>query len=356
MRLLLVDDDPGLRALVRVTFDDISVDIDEADSVAAARKQLAHARPDVIVLDVLMPGESGLDFCRALKADPETASIPVVLLSGSVGAASRVTTEAGADAFLPKPFSPLQLLAVVERLAGGSEPIPLVPQLEKRADNAQLMMYARDLRQILELERAQRRLVQEAYHQTVAALADALATKDTGTRAHSHRVQVYALELARAVDPALVEDPSLEYGFLLHDVGKIGIPDQILLKPGPLNDDERRLMQQHPVLGDQMLSGIAFLQGEGISIVRSHHERWDGRGYPDGLEGTSIPIAARVFAVADALDAMTTDRPYRPAGSWADAAREIEAQSGTQFDPSIVNAFRRSQGLLQQVHSELQVA
>jgi response regulator RpfG family c-di-GMP phosphodiesterase len=355
MRLLLVDDDPSLRALVRATFEDVS-EIAEAESAEAARAEIAYARPDVIVLDIVMPRESGIDLCRELKANPETAAIPVVLLSGSVEDAAAHTDEAGADAYLTKPFSPLQLLDVVRRLAGREEQMPLAGAVASDADDAQLLLYARDLRKMLELERAQRRLVQQAYRATVEALADALATKDTGTRAHSHRVQRYALELARAVDPALGEDPGIEYGFLLHDLGKIGVPDLILGKPGPLTDEESRLMQQHTIFGEQMLRGVAFLQGEGIAVVRSHHERWDGGGYPDGLAGTDIPAAARVFAVADALDAMTSDRPYRKSCSWDAAGREIVAETGLQFDPAVVDAFTRCEERLRQARRELVVA
>ena len=356
MRLLLVDDDAGLRALVRTTFDDVGVDVVEAESAAAARESIGDRRPDVIVLDVVMPRESGLDLCRELKRAPATAAIPILLLSGS-GEAGRKTGEAGgADAFLPKPFSPLQLLGVVERLAAGRAALPLADTSPREGEDAQLLMYARDLRHLLELERAQRRLLQESYRETVGALADALATKDTGTRAHSQRVQWYALELARSVDPELVDDPSIEYGFLLHDVGKIGIPDAILIKPAPLAAEERRLMQQHTVLGEQMLRRVAFLQGEGLAVVRSHHERWDGRGYPDGVGGADVPVTARVFAVADALDAMTSDRPYRPAGSWAAAAREIVAASGTQFDPAVVRAFVAAEPRLRRVRRRLAAA
>ena len=352
MRILLVDDDPGLRALVSATFDDVGVDVVEADSAAAARAAIAEEPPDVIVLDVVMPRESGLELCRKLKLSPETASIPIVLLSGAADVEARRSSASGADAYLSKPFSPLQLLAVVERLAGG-EDVPPLEQLPRDGADAQLLMYARDLRQLLELERAQRRLIQLAYRETVGALTDALATKDTGTSAHSQRVRRYAVEVARAIDPALAEDPSVESGFLLHDVGKIGIPDSILGKPAALTDDERRLMQQHPVLGEQMLHSVAFLQGEGLAVVRSHHERWDGGGYPDGLEGTDIPLAARVFAIADALDAMTTTRPYRRAGSWAAAAQEILAQKGTQFDPAVVKVFAECETELRRVAHEL---
>ena len=188
--------------------------------------------------------------------------------------------------------------------------------------------------------------------ETVGALASALDSKDTGTREHSQRVQHYAVVLAQAVEPELTADPSTEYGFLLHDVGKIGIPDEILRKPRPLSERERRLMETHTVLGEQVLGGVAFLQGEGMRIVRSHHERWDGGGYPDGLEGTDIPLSARVFAVADALDAMTSNRPYRQARPWKSAGEEILAESGRQFDPRVVEAFVEHEGSLRSIQRE----
>ncbi len=347
-----MDDDAGLRELVRTTFQLVDVEVDEAESAQQAELLLWQRRPDVVVLDVRMPGESGLELCRRLKANPETRAIPVVILSGSVDTGSRAVVEAGADASLPKPFSPLQLLAVVERLAGGLDPVPLGGVAPAGAD-AQLLLYARDLRNLLEIERRQRSLLESAYRETVTALAGALESKDLGTREHSQRVARYALELLRAVEPSLADDPSVEYGFFLHDVGKIGIPDAVLQKPGPLDDDERALMQTHTTLGEQMLHGIPILQGKGLEIVRSHHERWDGTGYPDQLEQEEIPTTARVFAVADALDAMTSDRPYRRAQPWSHAAQEIERESGGQFDPVVVQAFRRIEPKLRAVHRTL---
>ena len=340
MRLLIVDDDAGLRALFRTTFEVVDVEVEEAANGIDALASIRRGRPDAVVLDVRMPGMDGLELCRRIKADPALAGVSVVLLSGSGEEGYAGAQEVGADAFMLKPFSPLELLNVVGRVTGGLGPAPPRPlAAEDAGGGQQILLYARDLRHLLEIERGQRALLENAYQETVAALASALESKDTGTRAHSQRVQRYALELARQIDSDLVEDPSAEYGFLLHDVGKIGIPDRILQKPGPLNDGERRLMRTHTVLGEQMLGGVAFLQGEGLRIVRSHHERWDGAGYPDGIAGSDIPLAARIFAVADALDAMTSDRPYRPALDWSNAGREIVRESEGQFDPAVVSAF-----------------
>jgi response regulator RpfG family c-di-GMP phosphodiesterase len=358
LRILLVDDDPALRTLLRTTFEVADVDVAEAHSAEAARRRIRASRPNVIVLDVNMPGTTGLELCAELKADPQTSDIPIILLTGSAGGTSAAAKRAGADAFVRKPFSPLELLSVAERLAGGLYGVPFRASKKRGGGpEEELLLYARDLRHLLEVERGQRELLQSAYLQTVSALASALESKDTGTRAHSQRVQSYASALARSVGENVVgRDPSTPYGFLLHDVGKIGIPDGILLKPGPLSPAERRRMQTHTVLGEAMLSGVAFLKGEGLKIVRSHHERWDGRGYPDGLSADQIPLGARIFAVADALDAMTSHRPYRRALSWQTARTEILAQRKRQFDPDIVDAFVSAESHLKEIRRELAAA
>jgi response regulator RpfG family c-di-GMP phosphodiesterase len=358
VRILLVDDDPALRTLLRTTFEVADVDVTEAESADGARRRIRAVRPDVVVLDVNMPGTTGLELCAELKADPATREIPIILLTGSTGGTSSAAKTAGADAFVRKPFSPLELLSVAERLAGGLYGVPF-RATKKRSGGPQeeLLLYARDLRHLLELERGQRELLQSAYMETVSALASALESKDTGTRAHSQRVQSYATALARAVGEAnVVRDPSAPYGFLLHDVGKIGIPDGILRKPGPLSAAERRRMQTHTVLGEAMLSNVAFLKGEGLKVVRSHHERWDGRGYPDGLAGDEIPLGARIFAVADTLDAMTSHRPYRRAMSWQAARTEILGQRKRQFDPHVVDAFLAAETDLKGIRRELAAA
>jgi ribonuclease P protein subunit RPR2 len=355
MRLLLVDDDAGFRSLLRATFEVVDIDVEEAENAAEALSAIRGRTPDVVVLDVQMPGQSGLELCRALKDDPRTREIGIVLLTGSEGGNSSNAIAAGADAFLLKPFSPLELLAIVERLAGGLHASPFRSQ-KARGDEEQLLLYARDLRHLLEIERGQRILLENAYHDTVAALASALESKDTGTRAHSERVQRYALALTQTLGATFADERGVEYGYLLHDVGKIGIPDQILQKPGPLTPVERRLMQTHTVLGEQMLGGVAFFHGEALTVVRSHHERWDGKGYPDRIAGGEIPLGARIFAVADTLDAMTSNRPYRAALDWGTAEQEITQLSGKQFDPDVVDAFRASSAQLRDVHAEFSVA
>jgi response regulator RpfG family c-di-GMP phosphodiesterase len=349
MHVLVVDDDTSLRTLIRTSFEAGDMRVDEADSASAAAEKIAASPPDVVVLDIAMPGTDGVTFCRRLKADPATRDIAVVLLTGS----TELTGEtAGADAFLRKPFSPLSLLATVERL-GARGVVDVAPPTVAHPADKQLLLYAQDFRRLLDLERGQRLLLQNAYRETAVALAHALEAKDTGTGAHSQRVHRYATELAAAVDPSLPQDPSLEYGFILHDVGKMAIPDALLAKPEPLSPSERRVLETHPILGEQMVGNAALLRGQGASVVRSHHERWDGGGYPDGLAGEEIPLGARIFSVADALDAITTDRPYRRARSWPDAVDEIVREAGTQFDPDIVDLFRDREEALRRVYYEV---
>ena len=355
MRILLVDDEPALRELLRATFEGADVTVDEAESGLEAEARIKRRRPDVIVLDLRMPGMSGAELCKRLKANERTKEIPIVLLTGADPEEARRAQHAGAAALVHKPFSPLDLLAVVERVSGRT-PVPRRPRRAKPADK-ELVLYARDLRHLLDVERGQRTLLEESYLATVTSLASALESRDTRTGAHSQRVQRYALELLDMIDPGSVaRNPGLQYGFLLHDIGKIAIPDEILQKPGPLSRSERQRMQTHTVLGEQMLGGVAVLKGEGLRVVRSHHERWDGGGYPDKLSGTEIPLAARVFAVADALDAMTSDRPYRRKLKWTVAHEEILSQSGKQFDPAVVEAFREREAALREAQRELALA
>ena len=202
----------------------------------------------------------------------------------------------------------------------------------------QLERYAADLRETFKEERARAHELHTSYMLTVRALASAVEARDAYTGRHAERVASYGLEVARAAGMALSDEPQIEFGFLLHDVGKVAVPDAILFKPGPLTPAERLIIEQHPLTGSEIVRDIGFL-GAARDVIRYHHERWDGKGYPDGLANTDIPLSARVFAVADTLDALTTNRPYRRASSFAKARAMIVRDSGTHFDPDVVAAF-----------------
>jgi len=347
-RILLVDDDPGLRLLLRTTLAADEYAIEEAASAEEAAELARFWQPALVVLDVNLPGSSGLAFCKQLKERSSFGSPHVVLLTGGETSAEEGRA-AGADVLLRKPFSPLDLMSAIDSVLQSEVALPTGAE----AGSDQLLAYARDLRETVQAERAQRRLLQQAYRQTISTLTDALDAKSRATGHHSLRVQRYAVELTEAVEPRLLDDPSLEYGFLLHDIGKIAIPEAILEKRGALESEERLVMQRHPLIGTELLSGVPMLEGEGLQVVRSHHERWDGQGYPDGLRGEEIPPVARIFAVADTLDAMTTDRPYRMRCGWERAVDEILRESGRQFDPDVVRAFATRAQRLHRTQLEL---
>jgi HD-GYP domain-containing protein (c-di-GMP phosphodiesterase class II) len=209
---------------------------------------------------------------------------------------------------------------------------------QAHARQRQLERYAADLREVFKQERARAQELRRSYIATVRALSNAVEARDAYTGKHAERVAAYGMELARCCGLAVEDSPQIEFGFLLHDVGKVAVPDAILFKSGSLTEEEYALVRRHPVIGSEILRDIDFL-GEGKLVVRHHHERWDGAGYPDGLAGDTIPLAARVFAVADALDALTSDRPYRRASSFADARHEVLRGAGSQFDPVVVAAY-----------------
>jgi len=203
---------------------------------------------------------------------------------------------------------------------------------------AQLVNYARDLRIVYRAERSRREELERAYRATLTALSRALDLRDTETEEHSERVGRYAMAIARALRLDGQSLDALQWGAILHDVGKIGIPDSVLRKPGPLDDHEWAIMRRHPRMGYELLQAVDFLQPS-LPVVLHHHEKWDGSGYPDHLSGESIPLLARVFAVADAFDAMTSWRPYKAALPPETALARIRTDSGTHFDPGIVASF-----------------
>ena len=200
----------------------------------------------------------------------------------------------------------------------------------------QLERYAADLREVFQQERKRSQELRRSYKATVLALANAVEARDAYTGKHAQRVAAYGLRVAHAA--GIEVDAQIEFGFLLHDIGKVAVPDSILFKPGPLTEPERELVRTHPDVGLAILRHIDFLD-DAKAVVRHHHERWDGTGYPDGLCAEAIPVPARVFALADTLDAITSERPYRGAASFADARKLIVPEAGTQFDPAVVAAY-----------------
>jgi len=218
--------------------------------------------------------------------------------------------------------------------------------MDNELATAQALKYAEELHELYAREREQRARaedavarLEESYATTVRALAAALELRDDGTGAHAERVTALAMRLAHDSAPELCSDPELEYGFLLHDIGKIGVPDAILLKSGPPTRRELEEMRYHPILGERIVATVPYLGGTAREIVTANHEHWNGGRYPRGLAGERIPIAARIFSIVDAYDAMTNDRPYRNALGHAVAVNEILGGSGSQFDPDLVDAF-----------------
>jgi HD-GYP domain-containing protein (c-di-GMP phosphodiesterase class II) len=217
--------------------------------------------------------------------------------------------------------------------------------VEFLALHAQVAVFAREISQLYKAERLRSRELElaiaatrETYVATMKSLAQVVEAKDATTRGHLDRTQAYGLALARRVAPELAGRPEVAYGFFLHDIGKVGVPERVLCKPGPLTDEEWEVMRAHPMIGAQIVEPIRFL-GAAVEIVRSHHEWFDGTGYPRGLRGEQIPLAARIFSVADSFDAMTSDRPYRAPLPFDMAIDEVRAGAGTQFDPVVVAAF-----------------
>jgi response regulator RpfG family c-di-GMP phosphodiesterase len=346
-RILVIDDDRLLCELIRTTFELEGFEVDTAYDVIEAERSLVESRPDAILLDIGLPGIDGIFYLERLRETPTTRRIPIVAISGSEEA-GRAARKAGAEAFLRKPFSPLELIALTT---------PLIRQAGLgEIDRGTDMVDAANLNRLIEIGRRQHQLLTEAYAQTVAVLASALESRDFGTSRHSRRVTSYATRLTLEVAPNLLDDPSLEWGFLLHDVGKIGIPDGILLKPGRLTAPERRRMQEHAELGERLLAHVPLLNQEGARVIRSHHERWDGNGYPDRLSEESIQLDARIFAVVDSLDAMTDARPYREPVGWDAAAEEIRRCRGNQFDPDVVDGFEACEPDLYRLYEAEQIA
>jgi putative nucleotidyltransferase with HDIG domain len=329
-RVLIVDDEPAVRGIVAAMLEHSGYAPSTASGADDALAQLKQdPECDLVLADVMMPGTDGLSLLDEISADhPE---IPVVLFSAVHDI--HVATNAfrrGASDYLLKPFERAQLLNVVTRA------------LDHGRIRRQNAAYRMNLEGIILARTAKLRAamsdLERSYDVTLEAMGDALDLRDAETEGHSKRVTAYTIALAREMGVPPDELKTIARGAFLHDIGKIATPDRVLLKPGKLDSDETVIMRQHCQRGYEMVRKIPFLR-EASEIVYAHQESFDGTGYPRGLSGDQIPLGARIFAIADTLDAMTSDRPYRKGMRFEQARTEIARCAGTQFDPAIVDVF-----------------
>lgn len=322
-RILVVDDEETIRNLLAEKLLDMGYKCEKAaDGAECLEKFKNDNLYDVILLDIQMPRLNGIETLKHLKnINPD---ISVVIISASRDIEDvRSALKLGAYDFIFKPFNIFDVESVVERAV----------------ERSNLLKQNRDYQHNLEEKVvSQTRELVKLYSGSLEAMVRALDLREKETGFHSYRVTEYSIRLARKlkVNDSFVS--SLAKGALLHDIGKIGVPDKILLKPDSLVPEEWKVMKTHPRLGYDLLKKIDFLE-DAAMIVLHHHEHFDGNGYPDGLSGKNIPLGARIFSIVDALDAMTSDRVYREAFSFQKAFDIIGSASGSQFDPSIVNAF-----------------
>jgi len=331
--ILVVDDEPLNLQLLKAMLMPLGYDVSLAENGGECIRKAEECHPDVILLDVMMPGMDGFEVVKMLKENEETRIIPVVMVTALRGMENGVSAlESGADDFLTKPVDKTELRARVRSL------------LKVKKYNEYMINYQKKLeeevaRRTEELRRAFQK-IKLASLDTIYRLSRAAVYKDEGTGAHIQRMAHYAAEIARGLE--LDEDTveTVLYADPTHDIGKIGIPDRILLKPGKLDSEEWETMKTHTTIGAKILEGsdAEFIK-MGATVALTHHEKWDGSGYPRGLAGTDIPLAGRITAVADAFDALLSRRPYKEPIPFEEAVRIVEKGKGSHFDPEIVEVF-----------------
>lgn len=292
-KILVVDDNVAVRELLAELLRVQGFEVMTASDGQAALAEFSRQQPDLILLDVVMPGLDGFEVCRRLKQDPEHRLTPVVLVTGLSATEDRVRgIEAGADDFLSKPVDRTELFARVRSLLS----------LKAHTD---------------ELERAEAVLF---------ALARSIEGKDPYTEGHCERLSDYSTRLGSRVGFAEEQLTALRRAGTVHDIGKVAVPDAVLLKPGPLTPEEQAIIRQHPVVGERICAPLKSFR-QVLPIIRHHHEKLDGTGYPDGLKGEAIPVTARVLQIVDVYDALTTERPYKKALPVADALAVMEEET-----------------------------
>lgn len=315
--ILVVDDSNTIRTLVEKGLKEVGFEVVKAENGRAALDLLEHERrPDLILSDIDMPVMNGEEFCRDVHANPVLASIPFVVMSANNDRPiMRRMLQLGADSYLVKPFNIDQLVITVEKLL--SDKLLLLHKEKERLEVEQRLILA-----------------------SITSLCNALEARDSYTRGHSEAVSSIATRMAREMGMREEDIEHVKLGGKLHDLGKIGVVDSVLLKPGKLSDEEFAIIRRHPVIGAEILRPVPSL-AKILPIVYHHHERFDGKGYPEGLKGDGIPLWARITAVGDTYHALTSDRPYRKGMDRDRALQIIEEVSGTQLCPDCVDVFLR---------------
>jgi putative nucleotidyltransferase with HDIG domain len=322
-RLLVIDDNPEVLKLMELILQD-EYDLDLCVSAEEGLKVISEKMSDLVLCDVMMPGMNGHMFCKKVKEDENLKHTPVILVTARTGAEMLAEgIESGADDYISKPFDSTELKARIRS------------QLRMRKAEADLALANRNLKmRTSDLAERQRSL----FVAMTKSLVSALEAKDEYTRAHSARVTEISLKIAEKMGLNEREKKDLEVATILHDIGKIAVPEKILHKKDKLTKEEMLIIQQHPVHGEKILKPVVELN-KVARVIRHHHERYDGKGYPDGLKSLEIPIGSRIMAIADTYDAITSERPYRKANSHNYAVKEIVNKSGEQFDPEVVEHF-----------------
>jgi len=332
-RILVVDDEPVNRELLEDMLIPLGYDVVQASDGVTALQVVKESSPDVILLDVMMPGMDGFEVAGKLKQDDETKFIPIVMVTALKEVEDRIRAlKAGANDFLAKPVDRAELQATV----GSQVQVKAYHDFMKQHQKELEMEVARRTKQI----RKAFEKIRNGSLDTIMRLARAAEYKDEDTGAHIVRMSSYSSAIARKMGLGDSVAQWILHAAPMHDIGKIGIPDRILLKPGKLDADEWEIMKQHTVMGARILQGAeaGYLRLAEI-IAMTHHEKWDGTGYPHGLQGRKIPLVGRIVAIADVFDALISKRPYKEPFSLDKSIEIIKQGRGNHFDPDVVDAF-----------------
>lgn len=356
-RILIADDEPSVRELLSLLCKQMGYQVVAAENGAEA---LRHARldtPDLVLLDAMMPEMDGFSATKHLRTDPSTAAVPIVILTALNTREDRLRAiAAGANDFLSKPVDSEELML---RVKNNLQFKMFHDFLKRHASilEEQVDERTRRLTEAFDTLKRAHSTIEDIHRDTIFRLAALAEYRDEDTGAHIRRIGYYARELARTLGLDREFCESIFYAAMPHDIGKVAVPDAVLLKPGKLTEGEWEVMRGHTSFGARILAGSQspYLR-MGARIAQHHHERWDGSGYPAGLRGDAIPLAARIVAIADNYDALRSVRPYKPSFDHRTTCRIIEVGDGrtlpAHFDPEVLAAFSRSKGLFAQIFEE----